>query len=148
MLSTCKCTSSRMQQQVEKEQPFIVNHTSCVRMFTKYENDLHTNKWMHKFAQQQVEKRATNSYSYSHILWKCWQNMKLTRWAQVNAQVHKAASGEKRNHSFLTTHPVLQCQPNMNVTYILSTSECTSSHSSKWRKNNHSFSITHLVLEC
>ena len=28
--------------------------------------------------------------------------------AQVDAQVHKAASGEKSNHSFLTTHLVLE----------------------------------------
>jgi len=47
------------QQQVEKR-TCILNHTSCVRMLTKYENNLHTEpKWMHKLTQQQVEKRAT-----------------------------------------------------------------------------------------
>ena len=37
---------------------------------------------------------------------------------------------------------------NYEVTYRLSTSECMSSHSSKWRNINHIFLITHIVLEC
>ena len=48
------------QQQVEIEQQFILNRTSCVRMLTKYESNLPPeHKWMHKFTQQQEEKRAT-----------------------------------------------------------------------------------------
>ena len=36
----------------------------------------------------------------------------------------------------------------MKVTYKLSTSECVSSHSSKWREEQPFILITHLVLEC
>ena len=62
-------------------------------------------------------------------------NMKVTYLlSQVNAQVHTAPSGEKSNHSFLITHLVFNCKPNMKVTYNLNTNECTSRHSSKWRK--------------
>ena len=52
----------------------------------------------------------------------------------MNALVHTAASGEKSNHSFLIADLVLECYPKRKVTYQLSTSECISSHSSKWRK--------------
>ena len=46
------------QQQMDKEQPFILNRTSCVRKLTKYESNLPAEyKWMHKLTQQQVEKR-------------------------------------------------------------------------------------------
>ena len=41
-----------------KVQPFILNHTFCVRMLTKYEGNLPTeHKWMHKVTQQEVEKK-------------------------------------------------------------------------------------------
>ena len=60
----------------------------------------------------------------------------------MNAQFHTAESEEKSNHSFLITHLVLECLPNMKVTYLLNTSECTSSHSSKWRKEQ-SFILSH-----
>ena len=52
----------------------------------------------------------------------------------MNAGVHTAASGEKGNHTFLIADLVLECYPKSKVTYILSTSECMSSHSNKWRK--------------
>ena len=35
----------------------------------------------------------------------------------------------------------------MKVTYQLRTSECMSSHKSKWRNSKHTFLITHLVLK-
>ena len=38
----------------------------------------------------------------------------------MNARVPTAASGEKSNHLFLITHPVLECLPNMKVAYLLS----------------------------
>ena len=52
----------------------------------------------------------------------------------MNSLVHTAASGEENNDSFLITHLVVECYPNMKVTYSLSTSECMSSHSSKLKK--------------
>ena len=52
----------------------------------------------------------------------------------MNALVYTAASGEKSNHTFLIADCALECYPKRKVTYLLSTSECISSHSSKWRK--------------
>ena len=94
-----------------EEQSIILNHTSCVRMITKYESKLHSEyKWMHEFTHQQGERRAIID-SLTHIL--CWNDnqiwKQLTRWVQVNAWVHTAASGEKSNHSFVIIHLVLEC---------------------------------------
>ena len=96
---------------------------------------LSTSEWT-IFSQQQVEKRETNYFNHTSCVWK------LTKYEinlqAVRKQMHKftctAASGEKSKHSFLITHLVLECLPNMKVTYLLRRSECTSSHSSKWRK--------------
>ena len=52
----------------------------------------------------------------------------------MNALVHTAASGEKSNHIFLIEALELECYTKRKVTYRLSTSECISLHSSKWRK--------------
>ena len=66
-LSTSECMSSRSSKW-RKEQSFILNHASCVRMWTKYESNLlPEHKWMHEFTQQEVEKRAI-IHSWSHIL--------------------------------------------------------------------------------
>ena len=100
-----ECTSSHSSKW-RKEQSFIVNHMSCVRLLTKYESNLPPEH-------------------------KC-----------MNAQVHTAASGEKRKDSFFIPYLVFECEPNMKVTYQLSTSECTSSQSRKWRKEQ-SFILNH-----
>ena len=60
----------------------------------------------------------------------------------MNAHVHTAASGEKNNQLFLTAHLVLEY---VKVTYTLSKSEHTSSHSSKWRKEQF-FILNHITV--
>ena len=65
----------------------------------------------------------------------------------MNAEVDMEAREEKSNDSFLITLLVLEC---MKETYQLSTSECTSLHSSKWRKEpfilNHTSCIRMLTI--
>ena len=118
-LSTSECMSSH-NSKWRKEQSFIFNHTYCVRISTKYDGNWHTeHKWMHEFTQQYLDK---SSHSFIHL--------------------------DKSSHSFLITHLVFNYQPNIKLTHILSTSECISSHSSKWRKEQPFILIADLVLEC
>ena len=81
-------------------------------------------------------RKSNHSFLITHLALECEPNIKVTYSlrAQVNAWVHTTASGEESNCSILITHLVLECEPNRKITYFLSTSECMSSYSSKWRK--------------
>ena len=66
-LFICECTSSHSSKW-RKEQPFLLNHTSTVRMLTKYESNLHTDhKWMHA----QVHTAASGEKSNQSFLTTC-----------------------------------------------------------------------------
>ena len=60
----------------------------------------------------------------------------LNEHKEMQKLIHTAASGEKSNHSYLITHSscIRMLTKYERVTYNLSTSECMSSHSSKWRE--------------
>ena len=117
-------------------------------MLTNYDSNLPAEqRRMNRFTE--VQKRATiRSYSHIWLALECQTSYLLS----TNASVHTATSGEKTIHSFLITHLVLECWPTMTVTYMLSTSECTGSHSSKWRKKqpfilNHTSFVRNLHAE-
>ena len=105
-MSTIECMRSYSTKWRE-EQSFIPNHTSCVKMLSKYESSL------------------------------------PPAWEQINAKVNSHSKWrEEQSFILINTHLVLECDQNMKVTYHLSTSECTSSHSSKWREEL-SFILNH-----
>ena len=126
LLSTSECTSLH-NSKWRKEQPFILNHTSCVRMLSKYENKLPAeDKWMHQLTQQQVEKK--HSFLITHLVFKCQPNMKVTYQLNTIDWTNSHSRKWRKEQPFICNHT--SCvTPNMNVTYHLRTNECTSSHS-------------------
>ena len=83
-----------------KEQPLIFNNTSCVRMLTKHVTySLSTSEWVHIAASGEKSNHCFLITSF------CVRMLvKLTRWAQVNAQVNSHSSKWWKEQSFIVTY--------------------------------------------
>ena len=143
-LSTSEYTSWHRRKCMIKEQQFILNHTSNI----KKSNLPSKHKWMHKFTQQQVEKRIImhSFYTCIHLVSKCEPLMKPTYRLSTIESTSSHRSSQRKEQLLILNHT---SNPRMLITktYHLSTSECTSSQAANGEKSNHSFLITHLGLE-
>ena len=131
------------QQQVEKEQPFILNNLSCVRML-KVTYPLSTSECIstHRSKQWKEKSIILNHTSCVRILTKYWSNLQAEhKWMQE--YTCRAASGERAVNRTACVKMLTKYESNLPTEY-------------KWMrefkkqqvdKSNHTFLITHLVLK-